>query len=717
MSERSRSFYALVSIWNHKKEDQILPDKQSESFAVERNDNKYFIEPTFTIEEAKSESPRIILISAIGASGKSTLAKELSYKSKSIVLDLAKHDAVGSNSLTGLLTHDAFEPQNISTVFEGLKKGTMGVIIDGIDEGKSKTAPQAFSAFLDDIAKLCGTTDGATSFIILGRSNVVDDCFIYFYDKGIDVTLWQLAPFDMIQAQKYIDKHQSENIKKNENYKIVCKAIFDGLENALKQSDRDNRDEILRFLGYAPVLDTISDIIKNNENLYALRKELENDGIRDEMILCTILDFLMRREKLKIKDNFIAPNKVALENTEDGDFEILLYSQLEQSHRLVSFCGNEQPPSKKALKDTHLNQIYERCLYENGFLQEHPFLNGKKFRNQVFESYVIAKIMLSDDLKAKDSVRAYLRGHSPSCYLIIFMLQFFKTGQEIIIPLDLIQFIIQAALELETRKSFVDIDICGSDTSDCESDITVSIDVGSNRFAGCNADSDKKEIPCEINHRHCLNLRCCADDEIIFLGNTLRNITVDLPKNRIRLGDGASSLRITPPIDIEAKAIQIFAEKLEILNTEKSSVASIQANEIDVQLNDTNGITNLDLLQIAYPGKLVYPLNQCLNKFIIPDGDVHREHALRLRKILMLFRSHSKGAMARYCDKIDHRRVLKGEWDKLLLRKLLQDSILYKHGNFYYINPVKVDLYLEVNWEQLRRGDLSEKFINYVNRI
>lgn len=42
---------------------------------------------------------------------------------------------------------------------------------------------------------------------------------------------------------------------------------------------------------------------------------------------------------------------------------------------------------------------------------------------------------------------------------------------------------------------------------------------------------------------------------------------------------------------------------------------------------------------------------------------------------------------------------------------------LYKVGNFYHINPANVDSFLGVNWEQLRKGELSEKFIKYVNRV
>ena len=294
------------------------------------------------------------------------------------------------------------------------------------------------------------------------------------------------------------------------------------------------------------------------------------------------------------------------------------------------------------------------------------------------------------------------------------MLQCKQDNPKIIMPMELVPFIIQASLELETRKTFVDIDVYENDNPNAQDEINIDIDVSSNHLV----EKDIYTDGVKVDHRHCLRLLSyIAVKNEVFLGSTLHNITVELPKRKILIGDNALLLRLTPPIDIEANELQIRAAKLEIQNTEKYSIASVQAANIDVYLTDYKGITNLGLLQIVYPGKLGYPLNQCQNESIIPNGDINREHALRLRKILMLFRSHSKGTMARYCGKIDHRRVMKGEWEKRLLDKLLKDSILYKIGNFYHINPEQVDSFLGINWEQLRTGDFSAKFISYVNMI
>jgi len=120
-----------------------------------------YIHPAFQKYIFDTEQPPIILISAVGATGKTALAENLSRDIGLPLFDLAKHKPVGDNTLTGLLT-SAFEVKQISAVLEGLSTGTFGVIIDGVDEGRSKTNEKAFEAFLDDIARLCSAESGPT---------------------------------------------------------------------------------------------------------------------------------------------------------------------------------------------------------------------------------------------------------------------------------------------------------------------------------------------------------------------------------------------------------------------------------------------------------------------------------------------------------------------------------------------------------------------------
>src|SRR5690606_19983139 len=162
-----------------------------------------YIEPEFEKVMFETEQPSVLLISAVGATGKSALAKALSAQTALPLLDLAKHKPVGDNTLTGLLTN-AYELRDISSILEGLAQGTYGVIIDGVDEGRSKTTGKGFEAFLDDIAKLSGTSK-KTTVIMLGRTQALEDAWFYLEQKRISVGLITISPFTMEGARKYID--------------------------------------------------------------------------------------------------------------------------------------------------------------------------------------------------------------------------------------------------------------------------------------------------------------------------------------------------------------------------------------------------------------------------------------------------------------------------------------------------------------------------------
>jgi hypothetical protein len=96
-------YYGLKSIVASLKQPIELKCS-SDSFYAKSTRVAPYIEPTFTKQEYPSEKPAILLVSAVGASGKSTTAHVLVFDTGLPILHLAKHKPVGDNSLTGILT-------------------------------------------------------------------------------------------------------------------------------------------------------------------------------------------------------------------------------------------------------------------------------------------------------------------------------------------------------------------------------------------------------------------------------------------------------------------------------------------------------------------------------------------------------------------------------------------------------------------------------------
>jgi hypothetical protein len=84
-----------------------------------------------------------------------------------------------------------------------------------------------------------------------------------------------------------------------------------------------------------------------------------------------------------------------------------------------------------------------------------------------------------------------------------------------------------------------------------------------------------------------------------------------------------------------------------------------------------------------------------------------------IRRIVLSLRSHSKGSLARFKDKIEHRRVLKNPMGKALLEKLCHDGILKLKDEFYHWVPDRADAILKVSWQGLRNRQVTYAMKDY----
>ena len=113
-----------------------------------------------------------------------------------------------------------------------------------------------------------------------------------------------------------------------------------------------------------------------------------------------------------------------------------------------------------------------------------------------------------------------------------------------------------------------------------------------------------------------------------------------------------------------------------------------------------------------------FPVVQYLYKMSseLPDDGL-RDKYLRLRKILTHFRSHSKGALAKFADKVDHDRVAGKGVCQAVLRKLIEDGVLHKEGLFYFVDQEAFNAKLGVSWIDLRTGVITEKLVGYLSLV
>ena len=679
----------------------------TESFYIVSERHPSYIEPRFDKLAYDSERPSVLLISAVGVTGKTTLANVLSHDVGIPLLDLSTHKPVADNTLTGVL-HKAFNTEHYSDVFAGISEGQYGVIIDAIDEGRSKTTEKGFEAFLDDIAALCPNAPN-TSFVVLGRPRIMEDCWLYLTEQGVRTGLLTIAPFDITNARRYIDTFSEVgNTPHLELYENVRDKILNMLGSAFTGEPELRKKDFLSFIGYPPVLDSIVTLLREERNYHKLSIEMQSQGVNNEIrLLHQIALYILQRErKEKVIPNIVDPLVAGLPRPQQIKATENAYDCEEQAARLLSLCLNRAITFQR-MPNASLNERYEEQL--NTFVTEHPFLTGKgSFRNAVFESVALGILMASPNPKFKEIVLEYTQTHRDSYHLLYLLSIIADSGH---VPIEYIHILAGSAMEFWSRTASVDLRIIGPDVSEWEdgaaSDLSVDIDVD---IAMGGDENISKSFSFSSNLTGCSTVN---------LNSPLSTAYVSLPCEVVF--SAKEDLQIIAPVEVSALRIQIEPKGMVLRQNpgeREEGEVTFEAETVTSRLENifTNGVSLK--VYVTDPTELAYPLyNYAYKKRALPKNRQMKEKYLRLRRILVEFRSHGRGALARHRQKIEDERVLRNQIGRNILNRLLEDGILTIFNDRYFLQPEQVNKYLAVTWPELRSGVMPSKLIEYLRSI
>jgi hypothetical protein len=699
------NFYNLKSIVAAQKTTFPMPES-TESFCIAPNRKQPYIEPTFAKVEFETERPAVILISAVAVTGKSTLAQVLSNQTGLPLLDLGKHKEVGDHTLTGLLT-DAFHVEDLSKVLEYIGKGTYGVIIDGIDEGRSKVTEKAFEAFLDDIARRCKQAAN-TSFVLLGRTQILEDCWIYLTDKGTATGLITILPFTLDLAREYIDAFTKVDSSHSVEYSDARDTILNMLGAAFSDKTARGDETFLSFIGYPPVLDAIVTLLTEERNYHRILVELKRSESSDVELnlLHRIVSYILRREKeQKVVPNIVQPLIADMPQQNREAIVERVFEPEEQCMRLVSCCLG-RPLSLERIAERLINEKYEAQL--NSVLNDHPFISGRKFRNAVFESLALATLITSGDPLSLQLALEYVGSHKYNYYFIYFL---DRIARDRVVPISCLRVILGSALEFRSTTTSIELHVDGSEADDLHPAALPASIVETQVEIIMSKDMEPSKtfvFKSEL-----------GSTTSVHLGHRLSSTYVSLPCEVLLAG--SQELEFTAPVEISAAKISLQCPALVLrppaspstdrhvlleATSMESTVSSILTNEVEL------------ILAVSDRAGLTYPIiKYAEQKEQLPPDPLLKEKYLRLRKILMHFRAHGKEKLAKYKHKIEHERVLRNETGWAILRQLVQDGILTPSGKFYFLQPENVDRHLGVSYIDLRKGRTSDKLLQYLKAV
>ncbi len=327
-----------------------------------------------------SERSSILLVSAPGVVGKSTLARQIAFVTGAVYLDLATADPVGANTLSGGLTK--------SGLFPHWQTETTTILIDGIDEARLRVTHEAFEAFLSDIAEISKNRKVPT--VLFGRTNAVQDAWLVLAESDADVSVLEIGYYGP-EASLYFAEARLRVARPDSPHRGPERRALELLLERLRDQTESDGD---RFAGYAPVLQAVAERVAKEENPAALIAEVEKG--EQLVTLQTVVSAILERERGKLRT-------LPFENSGLAD---RLYSPKEQLDRLVARLYGQPSPDLPVMNPADA-QTYAAAL--ETWVEEHPFLNGRVGTSSAVFEAMICICALRNPLTADVALQQELR--------------------------------------------------------------------------------------------------------------------------------------------------------------------------------------------------------------------------------------------------------------------------------------------------------------------
>ena len=385
----------------------------------------------------------IVLIEARAAVGKSMLARHLVYKTGGLYWDMSEIH-VGHGTLYGRLAQ-TFGMNALGGIVARLMSGEMLLVIDAVDEAELRAAGPAFDAFLYDLKQLVIVPRVMPTVVVLGRSETIEYLSILL-GSGVRIARFIIETFDESRACDFIDARLDEYAAvsgvpgQHRRHRVVYKRaralLLKVLERSLVADARYwawdelsppdvnwQSDRVRGFLGYAPVLESLSNYLaadrtithSRGENFYN-RLITECLGILKEPALSVsshwdMLGRIVRDLLVREQGKFLKQAREAMSANNTANWNGL-YSPEEQLVRILSRISNVSAAVvlPEGFSDTALQEYHSLLL---NAVPNHPFLGASStFVNVVMRDYVYAWALSCGEPGLADYVRDAMQDDS-----------------------------------------------------------------------------------------------------------------------------------------------------------------------------------------------------------------------------------------------------------------------------------------------------------------
>jgi len=612
--------------------------------------NPSFVEPSLGEVEPGTQ-PRVVLLAARGAAGKTFLARELSARAGAPLWSLQDDKAVSGDALTARLTAFLGSPDPLAA------SGQLPcLVIDSMDEARLRVTGQSWDEFLEALAEYAGA---GLRLIILGRKRTIEDVWVEFAELGINSALYEISHFGDGQQVRYVDLKALEGQAPSPAYVAARDAVLKSLRESGDLSLGD------AFVGYPPVLDAVATLVKRGTNHAVVANDFYPSTARGRRIdvLELILFALLKRDQSKAaplaRDLGLDPNTTY---TVDEQLDWL-------AHELLGASAPRLEAYPADVRIEYLEQIA-------GFRADHPFVSNREWASPVFASFVASRRLQTADEAALVAI-----GRASG---LLFEFLAIREGH--------------CVLELtEGQLVCLQASLMAGEWLGTDSTVEVRAQNGPEILS---VDAQLSVVEGSDGARRSVFAQVLLDSpSVLALVGPLVSTDVVFPGRLIISSGEAPSLDLGPDVYLRANDVELRGASLQVCRandrSEGTGVEIEATNKFEATLALLGKVPKSDFsITVPTNVKLVYPWTDYRVQHDDADTSAIDGRARRfLDKLMNLARKHGHdGERAVYVKKLEGRQNLRSEDFSSVLALLQEEGVVYRVDDLVFIHA-KWDLH------------------------
>jgi hypothetical protein len=687
--------YTIDGFWKSRLGGIIRPQHPLAvlGWSIESGSDIGFVEATIRTRPGYEDlrSP-LWFVAAPGAVGKSTLAKQISAQTGTVYLDLAKADTVAGNYLTGGLVKNG--------LLSAWQRSETTCLIDALDEARLRVTQSSYDDFLSDLVSLAQVRNLPT--VLFGRVGIVDETWLLLKERGLHCPIFEIDFFDRVSAKKFVLAELDRLAKKASgesffNRLTAHRSVYEqAADGFVARLERATASDGARFAGYAPVLQAVSTVLSGVTNPASL-----DHGVQESMqqeILQRLMELVLERESTKLREQLIV--------SMPAGFLKDLYTPDEQLARLVGrILGTKTPVPSYTLPQEHI-ATYESAV--ETLMAQHPFLDGtgQKPSGAVFGAAITAFGLFSPLPSVKAAAERYAGDspHTPNPFLVDFYLHLAER-QEGASPLVAPEHVVLLYESVRARApvgAVVHLSVEGDEVNE-EAELEIQI---SNNAS----ETPDRTIPLRTFQAGTLWFR-----------REVNSVTISAPQLDLVVGSG-NSVEMIAPISLDVARLTFNCSELIVRRSDSSSdedaAVAIEARQLlQSDISTVPSVRKGAELSVEWPGSASYPWTHFASSSRGGQGQEIDDALRALRRLVLAFRSHSKGRLARFEGKIEHARITKGLIGVAVRERLLSDDVLSLEGKMYFLDPNALGRIVGATYQDLKVKRFHDRVREYVLSI